>query len=405
MLTRNRSGQHQLARDFRRARSSPGKPHISGTRRWLLANLLSLPWLLTNPADAASCSFYQQWPAWEAFKKNLISADGRVIDYSHNAQHSTSEGQAYALFFALVAQDKTSFATLLNWTSANLAGDDLSARLPAWQWGQKADKSWGIIDANPASDADLWLAYTLLQAGEIWREPRYAALGELLSQRILNEESADLPGLGLSLLPAPQGFKLSDKRWKLNPSYLPMQVLRWFEKHSKDKRWTQLADASLKTLKLSSPKGYAPDWFIYDSELGMQVDSEGAEKGMGGYNAIRVYLWAGMLDRNDPARKELLKLWAPISKLVEQQGSAAEFIDVMTGASQGKAPAGFSAALLPFLYSSNLHALARQQELRLQAYPPQAQHYYDQVLSLYAQGWLEQRYRFDSKGRLKLPKC
>lgn len=405
MLTRNRSGQQPLARQSARVRASLASFFANFSRSWLVACTFSLPLLFSSNAHATSCSFYQQWPAWEAFKKNLISADGRVIDYSHNAQHSTSEGQAYALFFALVAQDKASFATLLNWTTANLAGNDLSARLPAWQWGQKADKSWGVIDANSASDADLWLAYTLLQAGELWREPRYAALGELLSQRILNEESADLPGLGLSLLPAPQGFKLSDKRWKLNPSYLPVSILRWFDKHGKDKRWSQLFNASIKALKLSSPKGYAPDWFIYDADLGMQIDSEGEEKGRGGYNAIRVYLWAGIADSYEPQRKDLLKLWAPIGKLIEQHGTPAEFIDILSGTPQGFAPPGFSAALLPFLYSSEMHALARQQELRLQAMPAKPDSYYDQVLSLYSQGWLEQRYRFDSKGRLKLPRC
>ncbi len=294
MLSRFFAGQRTLARLSRRACPNTEPDLASQPRRWLLCASLSLA-LLSNSASAQAphCDIYQQWPAWEAFKKNLISADGRVIDYSHNAQHSTSEGQAYALFFALVAHDKASFASVLEWTSANLAGNDLSARLPAWQWGQKADKSWGILDSNPAADADLWLAYTLLQAGELWREPRYAALGELLSQRILNEETAELPGLGLSLLPAPQGFKLSAQRWKLNPSYLPLQVLRWFEKHSKDQRWGQLFKASVKALKLSSPAGYAPDWFIYDSQLGMLPDSEGQEKGMGAYNAIRVYLWAG----------------------------------------------------------------------------------------------------------------
>ncbi|MEK9939779.1 MAG: glycosyl hydrolase family 8, partial [Methylotenera sp.] len=78
---------------------------------------------------------------------------------------TTSEGQAYALFFALVANDQPQFERLLQWTQLNLAQGNLATNLPAWHWGQKADGSWGVIDGNSASDADIWIVYTLLEAG------------------------------------------------------------------------------------------------------------------------------------------------------------------------------------------------------------------------------------------------
>ena len=51
--------------------------------------------------------------------------------------------------------------------------------------------------------------------------------GTLLLQRIGREEVADIPGPGLMLLPGKVGFVAED-RWRLNPSYLPPQLLARF---------------------------------------------------------------------------------------------------------------------------------------------------------------------------------
>jgi len=83
------------------------------------------------------------WPRWETFKAQFISPDGRVIDVGSVDTRTVSEGQAYGLFFALVAGDKPVFEKLLNWTQENLAAGDLTGHLPSWLWGQKEDGSWG----------------------------------------------------------------------------------------------------------------------------------------------------------------------------------------------------------------------------------------------------------------------
>ena len=96
----------------------------------------------------ASC---RSFPLWEAFQKKYIQQDGRVIDYQVKPGITTSEGQAYALFFALVANDQPQFENLLQWTQLHLAQGNLANHLPAWHWGKKADGSWGVIDSNSAS--------------------------------------------------------------------------------------------------------------------------------------------------------------------------------------------------------------------------------------------------------------
>ena len=122
----------------------------------------------TAPA-AAQCD----WAAYRTFVERFVQADGRVIDYSTPTQQTTSEGQSYGMFFALVANDRATFDRLLDWTRANLAGNQFDAqnvRLPSWQWGKKPDGSFGVLDPNSASDSDLWIAYDLLQAGRLWNE-------------------------------------------------------------------------------------------------------------------------------------------------------------------------------------------------------------------------------------------
>jgi endoglucanase len=150
------------------------------------------------------------WSGYRAFVERFVQADGRVIDYSTPAQQTTSEGQSYALFFALVANDRATFDRLLGWTRTNLAGNQFDAqnmRLPSWQWGRKADGSYGVLDPNSASDSDLWIAYDLLQAGRLWHEAGYTQLGEALATQIARQEMTTLPGVGPMLLPGPQGFK------------------------------------------------------------------------------------------------------------------------------------------------------------------------------------------------------
>lgn len=343
---------------------------------------------------------FRNWPAWETFKKNFINEGGRVIDASTPRFHSSSEGQAYGLFFALVANDKKSFDFLLRWTEANLAGGDLTARLPAWYWGKKDDGSWGVIDQNSASDADLWLAYTLGQAGTLWNDKRYTALSTLIGKRILREETADLPKLGLSLLPAPSGFTPTTSSWKLNPSYTPIQVMRWFANNGQDERWEKLLHSSAQIIIGASPKGYSPDWILYDSAKGYVIDSQGQEKGNGGYNAIRVYLWAGMLPEKEPYKKALLTALKPMASLVENKAFPPEFINVSTGEINKPGSTGFSAAMLPFLKTIGYKKAWEEQNLRISALLIKPDAYYDQVLAMYALGWQEQRYQFHANGNL-----
>ncbi|RFO98258.1 cellulase [Rhodoferax lacus] len=341
------------------------------------------------------------WPAWNTFARQFVSADGRVVDSNSERSHTVSEAQAYALFFALVSNDRYGFERLLRWTEDNLCQGDLSAHLPAWQWGRQDHGAWGVLDRNPASDADLWLAYALGEAGRLWNERRYSALSRLVSARVLREETAELPGLGLTLLPGPQGFALGQGRWRLNASYCPPQLMQWLTRHAEPAAaWKALAASAQKLTLASAPKGFAADWTVYAAGSGFVADGEDADTSQGSYNAIRVYLWAGTLHADAPGRTELLKALQPMARHVRETGEPPESIDILSGQAKRAGPPGFSAALLPFLQAQQDTAALQSQRARLKGLPPQPDAYYEQALTLFALGWMDGYYRYAADGSL-----
>ncbi|WNV03188.1 cellulose synthase complex periplasmic endoglucanase BcsZ [Candidatus Methylospira mobilis] len=339
------------------------------------------------------------WPDWNRFKKTFINEGGRVIDLGSQNHHTTSEGQAYALFFALAANDADSFKLILQWTENNLAQGDLTAHLPAWEWGKRNDDSWGVLDDNSAADADLWLAYTLGEAGRLWSNQRYASLSVLIANRIAREETADIPELGASLLPGRAGFHPDENTWRLNPSYLPLPLLKRFAVALPQSRWPELLATSRRIL-LQTSRGFSPDWLLFRTHEGFAPDKQTA--GIGGYDAIRVYLWGGLMPASDPFRIQLLEKLAGMKQYTETHGVPPERVDTATGVAENTGPAGFSAALLGFLQASGAPNAVTEQKHRIAALPfaENSNAYYDQALSLFGLGGYEQRFQFADDGSL-----
>ncbi|NML30096.1 cellulose synthase complex periplasmic endoglucanase BcsZ [Paraburkholderia antibiotica] len=353
-----------------------------------------------NGAAAGACG---NWSAYRSFVARFMQADGRVIDFSTANQQTTSEGQSYAMFFALIDNDRASFDKLLAWTRSNLAGNQFDARnvrLPAWLWGKKTDGSYGVLDPNSASDSDLWIAYDLLQAGRLWREPTYTKLGQALAARIAHDEVVDLPGLGPMLLPGPQGFRNGNVT-RLNPSYLPLSLLRALAHDAPDGPWAKLAENSYQFVKTVSPQGFAPDWAAWQSGQ-FVVDPKTGD--VGSYDAIRVYLWAGLASPADPLAKPWLAVLGGMRAKVAQNGFPPEKVASTTGASSGEGPLSYWGALAPYfkaLGDERGLGLARARLAALDAgVPGREPLYYDGVLGLFGTGFIDGRYRFDEAGRL-----
>jgi endoglucanase len=354
-----------------------------------------------QPGQPGQCG--TDWPAYRTFVERFVQADGRVIDYSSPQLKTTSEGQSYGLFFALVANDRATFDRLLNWTRTNLAGnqfDPQNVRLPSWLWGKKPDGSYGVLDQNSASDSDLWTAYDLLQAGRLWHEASYTQLGQALAAQIARQEMTTLPGVGPMLLPGPQGFRNGGVT-RLNPSYLPLPVVRALAKDMPNGPWAKLADSAYKLIKTTAPQGFAPDWAAWQNGQFVVDPKEGDT---GSYDAIRVYLWAGLTSPADPLAKPWLAALGGMRAKVAQTGIPPEKVSSTSGAASGEGPLSYWGALAPYfktLGDERGLGLARTHLAVLDTnVPGRDPVYYDRVLGLFGTGFIDGRYRFDEAGRL-----
>jgi endoglucanase len=307
----------------------------------------------------------------------------------------------------LIANDRASFDKILDWTRTNLSSGELGVRLAAWQWGKRTDGSWGVVDENAAADADTWLAYTLFEAGRLWHEPRYTAQASLMLVTIRLHLIGDYSGLGIMLKPAPAGFDLESGGTRLNPSYLPVQVLRAFANHDPNGPWNELIENNFKLLEASSSKGFVPDWVAYVPGQGFLPDPKTGA--IGSYDAIRVYLWWGMLAKQDTMSAQLKKILYGMNQLIPKyEVSPPLKADAQTGMVSDIGPPSFSAALLPYLVLMGNKSALRLQKERLIAQQEvaaggligQELRYYDQVLTLFGLGWMEHRFSFSSQGQL-----
>jgi endoglucanase len=352
------------------------------------------------------------WVFWYRYSVRFIDVQGRVID-PQGGGRSTSEGQAYAMFFALADNDRSTFDRVLKWTENNLAEGDLETHLPAWLWGKSKDGNWKTLDPNPASDADVWMAYSLIEAGRLWKYPTYTYLGRQMLGQITKREVAELPGFGTVLLPGPTGFQ-HENTWTLNPSYMPLFIFERLAVVDPEGPWRQIANSIPLLLQQSARHGFAMDWLDYVPGDGFypapKHPGKDAEAPVGSYDAIRVYLWAGMLDEKDKARAEILNALPGMSIYLGNHDAPPEKVSDMGIPLEQDGPVGFSAALIPYLRAfPDLESLSARQTVRMSAQRDSASGlygkdlaYYDQNLALFATGYLEGRFRFGPDGELKV---
>ncbi len=225
--------------------------------------------------------------SWNYYKKTFMSQDGRIIDYERNAV-TTSEGQSYAMLRAVFIGDKEAFDKAYKWSVDNLGRKEDS--LFAWLWGKREDNTWGIIDRNSASDADIDIAFALLLAGEHWSNNKYiydavTIIKDIwnLETKVINNQRVLMPGI----------VQAQNDIIPINPSYFAPYAFKVFAKYDKDHDWNSLVDSSYNLLTQSSAlteSGLPPNWFNIDSKNGnTYIDKEKQDSDFS-YDAIRVFL-------------------------------------------------------------------------------------------------------------------
>jgi endo-1,4-beta-D-glucanase Y len=263
--------------------------------------------------------------SWAGYRQQFITAEGRVV-LTEQGGGTISEAQAYALLRALWAGDEKTFGRVAQWTRANLSREaGHGDHLLAWKWGKTPDDSWGVLDWNTASDADLDYALALLLASrQGWRPPPgfpdYQAEARQVAQDIMAKEVVELPGGALYL--APGNWHAEGPPYLLNPSYFFPAAYRIFAQAGFDSRWSRLhADAYpflarlTRSLGETPGVGLVPDWVEVAADGKLTPHPE--RSAHFGWEAVRLpwrvaldRLWFGDLAAARLSREQFLPFFA-----------------------------------------------------------------------------------------------
>jgi len=214
--------------------------------------------------------------SWQSYVKHHISIEGRVV-ISERGGETISEAQAYALLRAYLAKDEETFARVYRWTYNHLSrartqGDSLLS----WRWGRGPDGSWGVLDVNTASDADLDYALALVLAGRRgWRAPvgvpDYLEEARRVAGAILNKEVVTLPTGELLLTGG--NWHEPHPPYLVNPSYFSPGAYSLLAQVLPDPRWEGLRRYTYRLVESLGQRlgeqpgvGLVPDWCRLDAQ-------------------------------------------------------------------------------------------------------------------------------------------
>jgi endo-1,4-beta-D-glucanase Y len=227
---------------------------------------------------------------WGRFKQSFIDPDGRVVDASQGGI-SHSEGQGYAMLFAVHYGDRAAFEQIWRWTRTNLQVRPDS--LLAWRWAPRA----GVTDRNNAADGDLIVAWALLRAFNKWHTPDYLGASRKIAQDI-RARLVHKTDHGLILLPAAEGFHKPEGD-SVNLSYWVFPALDEIGQADPAPEWAELAKNGIAILQFArfGRWGLPPDWLTL---TGISVPADGLSQRFG-YNALRIPLYLLWSRRETPA--------------------------------------------------------------------------------------------------------
>lgn len=183
-----------------------------------------------------------------AFLDNWVE-EGRVIRHDEGGD-TVSEGQAYGLLAAVIADDEERFDEIWDWTRTELVRPD---GLMAWRWDDGA-----VVDDEPASDADLDAARALVLAGDRFDRDDLREDGVELATVIADRMTVETQR-GRILLP---GLWAADREpYAYNPSYASPVAFEILGEATGDPRWDELQAGSADvTSEILTATDLPPDW-------------------------------------------------------------------------------------------------------------------------------------------------
>ena len=240
---------------------------------------------------------------WHDYKDRFIEDSGRIRDpHNHNITHTEAIG--YTLYFAYKMNDNKTFRKVFDWGRDNIKLNRYE--LPGWKWGENSKKNcWCMLDMTSATDANLWIAYSLLLMYEKTGDDEYHTLADEIISAIKKHQIVYAKNNMPYLLPYEKEL-IADDEWKLNPSYLIFEIFEYFYKYDRDEVWKKLLDSSKMVIKRArfSALSLNPDWVIYEPYSNkFKLDPKYQNFG---FDAIRVPLYILRSHFSVKEKKELL---------------------------------------------------------------------------------------------------
>lgn len=213
--------------------------------------------------------------------------------------------------------------------------------------------------------------------------------------------------------PGPHGFDTTPGFLRVNPSYQPIPLLRWAARIDPAGPWAGIVETSVKLAEDATPERFYPDWAAY-SEVARRFVSDPINGGLGSYDAIRAYLWPALMVPDDPMRGRLLARGSRLLEVVRSKGFVPEKVDAFDPGKNTQlaaGPVGFQVVGQVFALALGDTAVAAALGEKVAAAQQVGPHgglygeppfYYDHNLLLFAQGFIEGRFRFTLNGSLEL---
>lgn len=201
-------------------------------------------------ASPAARSASPQQQAAAGFLASYAQPDGRVVRTDQGGD-TVSEGQAYGMLLAEAAGDSAAFGKIWEWTRDHL-------QQPDGLFAFHANAAGKVISRQPASDADLLIAWALLR----YEGPGAAAWhadGRRVADAVLAHEVTTGPG-GMPVLAA--GPWATGRPASLDPSYWSLPAFQGIARATGNPQWNRLAAGAVTMTSELTDDGRTlpPDW-------------------------------------------------------------------------------------------------------------------------------------------------
>ena len=257
-------------------------PHAIIAAALILLSVLAVALTSFSASGGASSTDGAAKTAAQAFLGAYVDSNGRVVRHDQGGD-TVSEGQAYAMLLAEAAGDQPRFARIWNWTRTHL-------QERSGLFAFRTDAQGKIADPQPASDADVLIAWALMRTSGA-DAAEYHLQGRRVAAAVLAHETTRR-GSTLMLAAGPWA---TGSPVTLDPSYWAPVAFEQLAEITGDLRWQELDDATLDLSTALTAGGHLlpPDWARVDgtTPVGTPSPNGDAHFVQYGLDAQRLVVW------------------------------------------------------------------------------------------------------------------